>query len=130
MTEIDTKFQSALDDEFNDEEKQIFSTFYEFLNKDNDFIITIEFAYKWIGFPRKEMAKKLLKKYLTINTDYTIQSNFNNDKNPKKNNEIILMTPVAFKQLCMVSMTEKGEHVRNYYKKLNLVLMKYLKQSN
>ena len=32
--------------------------------------INIEFAFKWIGFTRKDNAKCLLQKYFVINKDY------------------------------------------------------------
>jgi phage anti-repressor protein len=141
MTEIDTKLQSMLDNEFNDEEQQIFLTHFKvFLNRDNDFIINIEFCLKWIGFSRKDNAKKLLEKNLTIDIDYImlrqqkeqdLDSTDNNIKNwGGHNNEIILMTPNAFKQLCILANTDKGKQIRLYYIKMESVTMNYLKDKN
>jgi hypothetical protein len=40
--------------------------------------INIEFAFKWIGFTRKDNAKCLLQKYFVINKDYIIFINKHN----------------------------------------------------
>ena len=79
MEEIDNKLQDMLNSEFTTNEQQIFlEHFQEFLNRDNDFIINIEFAFKWIGFTRKDNAKCLLQKYFVINKDYIIFINKHN----------------------------------------------------
>ena len=62
--------------EFTNEEQQIFlQHFKEFLNKDDEFIINIEFVFKWIGFARKDVCKRLLEKYFIIDSDYKITLN-------------------------------------------------------
>uniref|UniRef100_A0A6C0EED8 Uncharacterized protein n=1 Tax=viral metagenome TaxID=1070528 RepID=A0A6C0EED8_9ZZZZ len=65
MTEIDTELYNMLNNEFTNTEQQIFLQHFKgFLNKDNEFIINIEFAFKWIGFSRKDHAKRLLENTL------------------------------------------------------------------
>jgi HKD family nuclease len=47
MTEIDETLYQMLNDEFNTKEKQIFiQHFRDFLHKSDDFVISIEFAFK------------------------------------------------------------------------------------
>ena len=140
--EIDTKLQDMLNLEFTNEEQQIFlQHFAGFLNKDDEFIINIEFIFKWIGFGRKDHAKRLLEKYFIINSDYKITLNSvvsppkgENLKRDKKKEgrpiEVILLTPNCFKQLCLLANTDKGKQVRLYYIKMELILMKYLKEKN
>lgn len=138
MIEIDTKLQSMLDDEFDDEEQQIFLTHFKvFLNRDKEFIINIDFAFKWIGLSRKDVCKRLLEKHLILNKDYIIDDSINNaihfkmdQENKFKTNEIILMTPRAFKQLCILANTDKGIKVRQYYIKMESVTMNYLQDKN
>ena len=101
--DIDTILNDMLISGFNNNEQQIFLQHFKgFLNKENDFIINIEFAFKWIGFVRKDISKRLLDKFFTIDIDYI---NFHskvekiiNDieekiKSKGRPNEIILMTP-------------------------------------
>lgn len=137
MSEIDTKLQDMLNLEFTNEEQQIFlQHFTEFLNKDDEFIINIEFAFKWIGFGRKDHAKRLLEKYFIIDSDYIInKDNMTFPPNGKHNNkfktnEIILLTPNCFKQLCVLANTDTGKQVRLYYIKMESILIKYLKEKN
>ena len=53
MEVIDTKLQDMLNNEFTDDEQKIFLQHFKgFLNKDDEFIINIEFTFKWIGFTR------------------------------------------------------------------------------
>lgn len=142
MSEIDTKLQDMLNLEFTNEEQQIFlQHFKEFLNKDDKFIINIEFVFKWIGFGRKDHAKRLLKKYFIIDSDYKItlnslvfHSNVENLKLDIKKEgrpvEVILLTPNCFKQLCVLANTDTGKQVRLYYIKMESILIKYLKEKN
>jgi phage anti-repressor protein len=140
--EIDIKLQDMLNLEFTNEEQQIFLQHFKgFLNKDDEFIINIEFVFKWIGFARKDHAKRLLEKYFIIDSDYKITLN-SLISPPKGENlkldikkegrpvEVILLTPNCFKQLCLLANTDKGKQVRLYYIKMESVLMKYLKEKN
>ena len=139
--EIDTILYNKLNLEFNDDEQQIFLQHFKgFLNKDNEFIINIEFAFKWIGFTRKDNAKRLLKKHFELNINYTIIDELScflpkeeiDDQKYKegKLNEIILMTPTTFKELALLANTKKGKQVRMYYIKMESIMMKYLSEKN
>ena len=137
--EIDTKLQDMLNSEFTNDEQIIFLQHFKgFLNKDNEFVINIEFAFKWIGLARKDVCKRLLEKHFIIDLEYTINTTvFHNKveniklKNPDgRPTEIILMTPTTFKQLCIIAHTEKGKQIRLYYIKMESILMKYLKEKN
>lgn len=138
MEVIDTKLQDMLNNEFTDDEQKIFLQHFQgFLNKDDEFIINIEFTFKWIGFTRKDNTKRLLEKHFIQNIDYICNNNIvflskeENYKNKEgRPNEIILMTPNTFKQLCILANTEKGKKVRLYYIKMENIVMKYLKEKN
>jgi len=138
MEKIDTKLQDMLNTEFTEDDQKIFlQNFQGFLNKDDQFIINIEFVYKWIGFTRKDNTKRLLEKHFIQNIDYICNNDIvflskeENYKNKEgRPNEIILMTPNTFKQLCILANTEKGKKVRLYYIKMENIVMKYLKEKN
>ena len=60
---------------FLDTEQQIFlGNFYCYINYDsvNDFVIDFDNIWKWIGFTRKDSAKKLLEKHFVKDVDYKI----------------------------------------------------------
>lgn len=156
MTEIDTKLQDMLNSEFSDDEQKIFLQHFKgFISKDDEFVINIEFAVKWIGFTRKDVCKRLLEKNFILDSDYILNKydtvfhskveNSNEDdivspfkggnfskykKKEGRPNEIILMNPNTFKQLCILSNTEKGKQVRLYYIKMESILIRYLKEKN
>ena len=61
---------------FTDVEQQMFlASFYCFLNYDveKDFVIDFDVVWKWLGFTRKNDAKRLLEKHFTIDIDYNIK---------------------------------------------------------
>jgi hypothetical protein len=59
---------------FTNNEQQLFvASFYCFLSyTKNDFVIDLEDIWKWIGFSRKDPAKRLLEKYFILDIDYKI----------------------------------------------------------
>ena len=93
---------------FTDAQQQLFvSSFYCYLNyKKSDFVVDLDNIWKWIGFSRKEHAKKLLEKNFVIDSDYKVEKYatatsvvYNEDdvkksqlKNCKQNKERILLT--------------------------------------
>jgi phage anti-repressor protein len=143
MLRMDTELASLLDSELNSNEQQIFlQNFKHFLDHDseNDHVIDLEFAFKWLGFARKDVGKRLLEKYFIINKDYietveklslhkNLERSLLNNKGGQ-NKEIIMMTPNTFKELCIQANTEKGKEVRKYYIKMEAIVNKYLKEKN
>jgi hypothetical protein len=75
--EYEHRFIEKIRQYFSDEEQRIFlSSFYLFLNYDseNDFVINFDMVWKWCGFTRKDVAKRLLDKFFTKNIDYIIST--------------------------------------------------------
>jgi phage anti-repressor protein len=119
MSEITIKMM--LDSELNIEEQKIYLNFQSLLDNDpeTDYVIDLDFVFKWLGFTRRANVKRLLDKYFTINIDYIE----NHDKN-------IMMNYVTFRSLCILANTEKGKQVRKYYIKMDSIMMKYIKLQN
>lgn len=135
---MDNNLINMLNEELNTEDQQIFlQNFKCYLNNDqeHDFVIDLEFTFKWIGFTRKDNIKRLLEKHFIINIDYKIllpkeeksNSTINHEGRPK---ETIMMTPNTFKELCVLASTEKGKQVRRYYIKMEAITYRYLKLQN
>ena len=136
------KFINKIQKEFTTEEQHIFiSSFYSFLHykKDNDFVIDLNDIWKWLGFSRKDPAKRLLEKNFEKEKDYiillSIKTTANNsitNNNIKIlggvgfNKEIILMNINTFKKLCLKSKTKKADIIHDYYIKLEEILMSFV----
>ena len=66
------KFVKKLQESFTEAQQHLFiASFYSYLNYNskNDFV-----KWKWLGFTRKDNAKRLLEKSFTIDIDYTIKA--------------------------------------------------------
>ena len=69
------KLLNKIKENFTDTQQQLFaSSFYCYLNySKNDFVIDFDDIWKWVGFSRKEHAKKVLEKNFVIDIDYNIE---------------------------------------------------------
>lgn len=145
---------AKLSQEFNGEEQQIFvNNFKSYLtyDQDKDYVIDLEFITKFLGFTRKDTAKKILNKHLIENTHYKCAllklEKQNNNTEPSTNllrqeaeqdlidkkhgginKETILLTPNAFKEFCMRANTDKSHRIRQYYMKMEGILFQHLNE--
>ena len=128
-----------LSTEFSSQEQQLFlNNFRSYLNYDQekDYVIDFDKVVKFIGFTRKDNAKKILLKYLTENEDYKIENSLlrsqeqdsNINKHGGQNKENIMLTPNAFKDFCMKANTENAHRIRKYYIKMESILFKHLNE--
>jgi phage anti-repressor protein len=134
---MDSQLQVMLDESFTKEERDIYLESFKYYllhgDDDNSFIVNLEDVYPWIGFSRKDVAKRVLLKNLTKSVDYKITQEINHDKGGKYP-EQVLLTVDAFKRFCMIAGTEKGKEVQKYYLKLEKIFHRYnrmrLQESN
>jgi hypothetical protein len=73
--DYENKLINKIKDNFSDNQQQMFvASFYTFLSYDlkKDFVIDFDNVWKWLGFSRKDPAKRLLDKFFTIDIDYQI----------------------------------------------------------
>ena len=130
ITRLSKDYQSNLiakvKSKFTEPEQQLFVTsFYCYLNhnSNNDFIIEFDNIWKWVGFSRKDPAKRLLEKYFVLDLDYkqVFHQPVENLKGGRPQ-EQILMTINTFKKFCLKADTKKADEIHNYYIKLEDVL--------
>ena len=119
----------------NDEQKLYLSSFYSYLNYDehNDFVISIDDIWKWLGFSQKDACKRTLLKHFKKEENFKII--IDNDKLKNKgrgghNKEIILLNIYSFKLLCLLSETDKGKDIHKYYVKLENILHQIIKEES
>ena len=145
--EYESKFLMKIKENFNDNQQQLFvASFYCFLNYDkkNDFIIDFDNVWKWLGFTRKDSAKKLLEKFFTIHIDYKVEKAAPllggaafQDNNPPKNiggaglnKETIVLNVNTFKKFCLKAGTKKADEVHDYYIKLEELLQETINEES
>jgi hypothetical protein len=125
-----------------EEEKVFVQNFQTFIKyNDSDFVIDLDLAYQWIGFTRKDHTKRLLEKHFIEDKDYIIQDRENVLLPPKEeqniydkkeeqrgghNKEYIMMTPDTFKSMCLLAQTKQGDIVREYYIKMEKIMMNHM----
>jgi phage anti-repressor protein len=85
----------------------------ELLNSNEEFPISFDKAWKWLGFARKDTAKRNLKDCGFVkNYDYRVT---NNEQSKGRPEELIYLTVDCFKCWCMMSRTTKGKKIRLYF---------------
>lgn len=131
LTRLNKDYQNVLikkiQERFSDNQQQLFvASFYCYLNYNSktDFIIDLDNVWKWVGFSRKDPAKRLLEKSFTLNIDYKIvfHPNVEQDLHGGHNKEQILMNIQTFKKFCLKAATKKADEIHDYYIKLEEIL--------
>lgn len=116
---------SKLQETFSDEEQQLFlASFWCYQNhKADEFIIDLDNIWKWLGFARKDPAKRVINKTLMRGRDYNIVLRQPvENPNGGRPNEQIMMTIDGFKKLALKSNTKKADTIHEYYMKLEKVI--------
>lgn len=85
------------------------------------FDIDFEEVWRWIGYSRKSTAIRILHKYFSVDADYITEA----DQDMKRDR--VMMSESAFKEFCIISNTEKGRQVRDYYCRVEVAMFDYLK---
>jgi hypothetical protein len=123
---------------FNENQQQLFvASFYCFLNYDkkNDFVIDFDNVWKWLGFSRKDPAKRLLEKFFTLEVDYKIISRQSVENKIKaetrgRKEEYIMLNVNTFKKFSLKADTKKADEVHDYYIKLEELLQETINEES
>jgi hypothetical protein len=140
---------------FTEDQQHLFlANFFCYLNYDTktEFVISLEDVWKWTGFSRKDPAKRLLEKCLTINIDYIVKNSappncgtLSKEENIDTaslneesknlgciglNKETILLTVNAFKKFCLKANTKKADQIHDYYIKLEQLIQETVIEEN
>ena len=102
----------------NDEQKETFAChFYMSLMPDVDpFPMNGDLVIQWLDYTRKDHFKRFFIKHLNLEIDYILLPKLErNNINEKHNKEQYAFTKDAFMKLSLVSNTEKGKKIREYY---------------
>jgi phage anti-repressor protein len=97
----------------------------EYFNHYYDFLIDSEILRKWLKITvRKEFSANIKKTY-KINVDYKIKKINNKNGSGGHNREIIILTPEATKKICLMTKSEVGNYVRQYFIDIELAFYKF-----
>ena len=131
-------FKSKIVDELNntfteDEKRLCIANLYMYLNyhPTTDYPIDLENVWKLIGFSHKKNAKRTLENNFIKDEDYKISLLPREQRFHTKggeNNEIIMLNVDTFKNMCMITKTEKAKEIRAYYVKLENIFNKLIKE--
>ena len=126
----DDKLLKKLQSKFTEDEQQLFvQSFLMYLNHDQEteYIVDLDDVWQWMGFSRKDPAKKLLEKHFERDVHYKIQlQQALGQVHGGHNKETILMNIKTFKRMCLKAGTKKADDVHNYYIKMEETLHEYL----
>jgi hypothetical protein len=148
MTEIvenniftDDKLIELIKANFNEDDNKLFELSYKLYTstKDNpdEFIISLDDVYKWVGFSRKDHAKTLLTKDFKENIHYKISLPFRRERSASsnihlkkggENKELILLNIETFKKFCMKANTSQSDKIYDYYIKMEKIIFKYIEK--
>lgn len=124
--DYNSKFIEKIQSKFTNDQQQLFvASFYCYLNYNtkDDFTIDLDNVWKWLGFTRKDPAKRLLEKHFVENIDYKILLLQHVEHvHGGCNKETITMSILTFKKLCLKAATKKSDEIHDYYIKLEELL--------
>lgn len=127
---------SKIQKDFCDFEQQLFvSSFYCYLNYDNnnDYVIDFDNIWQWIGFSSKQNAVRVLERNFIIDIDYKIP--VNTDKQSKEQwgghtKQKIVLTIDTFKLFCLKAQTTKATQIHKYYIKMEKLLHEVVEEES
>lgn len=118
---------------FTDHEEKVFldhfGQYVNLINKER-FIINLDDAMKYIGFTRKDSAKRLVTKYFQEGDDYIIFKNESMSIEGGRPCETTLLSSDTFKEFCLIANTTNSRRIKSYYVKLEQAIMSYIMQNN
>jgi superfamily II DNA or RNA helicase/phage anti-repressor protein len=86
-------------------------------------VIDLDIVAKWLNMRKHDVKKTLIRTYID-KVDYTITKPKTGPKGGRPDG-LILISASCFRRICMMSKTERGNEVRNYFEKIEKLLNKY-----
>ena len=134
IDEEESSLLKKIASKFDDfEQKMFISNFYCYLNQDPDgFVIDLGNIWQWLGFARKDHAKRLLENNFKENQDYKcVKSNQKKAGSGGHNSISVMMKVRTFKSFCLIADTKKALKIHNYYINMQDTMMEvFTEESN
>ena len=114
---MDATLADMLSAEFTTEEQQRFLKHFQMYlvhgEGNTKHVIHLDDVFEWMGYARKDHAKRSLVKNFAEDTDFSVVPQ---QRGTQK--ETIMMSVFTFKVMCMISNTSRGKMTQRYYVKL------------
>jgi phage anti-repressor protein len=132
---------NKIKNEFGEFDQKVFLfNFYCSFNFDeeNDFVIDLNHVWPWLGFTRKDHAKRLLEKEFEKDVDFVTENliPFKGEQDESQNThggnnkERILLNVETFKVFCMTAKKPKAKLLRKYYVKLEKLIQQVINKQS
>ena len=139
--DYENRFLRKIKEKFSENQQQLFvSTYYCFLNYDKkkDFVIDFDNVWKWLGFTRKDPARKILEKHFTTDIDYKIIPPIGNIETPAVPDldgagfikETIMLTVNTFRKFSLKAGTKKADEVHDFHLNLEDLLLETVSEES
>jgi hypothetical protein len=130
---IDTRLAEILQQELDTDDQQQFVLHFQMYltygRDDKQFVVDLDNVWQWIGFTRRDNAKRFLYKVFEKDVDFIVSNLLlPKEKQPVHgghNKESIKMNVSTFKAFCMTANTERGKTTRKYYSRMENIFFKY-----
>lgn len=133
-TNTDELFQLMKAQMTTEQEQLFMGSYYLYLQygpNNKSFVVDFDIVWQNVEYSRRDNAKRLLEKNFTENKDYKMITpllggaiNHTNLRGGL-NKETILLTVDCFKCFCMIAATPKARVIRNYYTKMEDIMLEY-----
>ncbi len=97
----------------------------DYFEKYYDFLIDGEILRKWLKIENKRTFYNTIKNSYKINIDYKIEKIKKSIGSGGHNREVITLTPEASKKICLMTKSNIGNDVRQYFIDIELALYKF-----
>lgn len=125
---------------FTTEDQQVFvKHFQDYLKygaDDTQFVVDFDDVYVWLGFTRKDNAKRLLHKKFNEGIEFITTNLLLHKEEQLKsrqggnNREKIMLTVPTFKAFSMYCETDKGKQTRQYYATMERIFFQYIQNNH
>jgi hypothetical protein len=137
-----SKLVSKIKENFTPEQQKMYLTsLYCTINysQTKDFIINFDDVWRWVGFDRKDHAKRLLEKNFQEDVDFKIgfappkrgaknKSQNETENRGGHNEETIMLNIRTFKKFCLKARTKQADEIHDYYVRLEEIVNETVKE--
>lgn len=109
------------------QKNEFLAIFQNVLQTNDAFPIKFEEAWQWIGYSRKDVAKRVLEANFTQEVDYQLLRRKVEQVSGAKWVDDISLSNDCFKSLCMLANTDTGKQVRQYFLECEKILQQIQK---
>ena len=97
----------------------------DYIERFSDFLVDSEILRKWLKVKNRRIFNDTIKRSYILGIDYILVKQKKSTGSGGQNFEIITLTPIAAKKICLSTKSHIGPQVQQYFIDLELALYKY-----